>query len=109
MSLLSLTMLAGCVSYSPEPGKVPGDALASMYTSTPTQQVATCIAQAVGVDAQKAGADYVITGRGGTSYTVGPNQGDSVYPVRVVVRGSTVPVGESERTALCLRGSAQAA
>jgi len=106
ISVFLTPALASCGGGSPLPGKVPVDALSSMYTTTPAAQVAGCIAQVVNGSAQNVGADYVVAGTGGTTYSVGPNEGKSVYPVRVVVRGNSVSVQESERVALCLRAGA---
>lgn len=109
ISVFLTPALASCGEGSPLPGKVPVNALSSMYTTTPAEQVAGCIAKVVNGSAQNDGADYVVTGSGGTTYSVGPNEGKSVYPVRVIVRGSTVSVQESERVALCLRANAEPA
>lgn len=111
--LLSLALvpalLSGCAGGSPLPGKEPVDTLSSMYTTTPAQQVATCIAQVAGGSVRDDGTGYAVTSSSGTRYSVGLNNSGDVYPVQVLVRGTTVPASENEQVALCLRATGSAA
>lgn len=108
LPFLTLPVLAGCASKSSLPGKIPVDALSSMFTTTSAHDVATCIAQAVGSTADNDGAGYRIAARSGNSYSIGANTERSVYPTQVIVRGVTINTEESEKATLCLRSNGNA-
>ena len=106
--IVSLLMLGGCIPFASHPhgaGVLPDGASAAMWTDRPQADVAACIGRAVGGTPARdaAGRDVVSGGQGGTTYTVGPNSGDtSAYPTMVAIAGAPAGADAQSRLVQCL-------
>ena len=98
LSPVILLCLAGCAERSLTPGTLPKGATSGIYTSADAQTVASCIATRIGSVVQPIGDRLVIASvrHPELSYSVGPNDRDSVYPTQVAIIGVD-PAGQESK------------
>lgn len=99
-----LLALSGCAQGSLTPGTLPKGATSGIYTSSDAQTVASCIATKIGSDVKPNGDRFVIASvrHSGVSYSVGPNDRNSVYPTQVAITGTDTGGLESKEIDGCV-------
>ncbi len=110
VTLLLLPLLGGCMTNSIRtPGKLADDATGAMWTLTPVEGLATCIASATGGSIQPSGDGYVVTVAGSrpTTYAIDPNPKPGVYPTQVTIRAASDQPDTAARAAGCLGRTAR--
>lgn len=85
-----LLCIAGCAQGSLTPGTLPKSAASGIYTTADAQTVASCIATRIGSNVQPTGDRLVIASvrHPGLSYSVGPNDRDTVYSTQIAIIGT---------------------
>ncbi|MDG5488537.1 hypothetical protein NYR55_07910 [Sphingomonas sp. BGYR3] len=101
---VAFLLVSGCAQAAFAPGTLPKGATSGIYTSANTQTVASCIASRIGSTVQPAGDRLVVASvrHRGLSYSVGPNDPDSIYPTQIAItdaggRVGTVVDGQESR------------
>lgn len=103
--LATLSLLGGCMGFGGRsgPGRIPGDVTSAGYSSLLAQDVAACVAGAVGAASSQGQGAYLVVGRG-VSYSIETTTDAGSYPTQVFVRGQNTDDRQVADVARCMAG-----